>query len=299
MHRLDWSDLQYILAVANNGSLAAAARALGVNHSTVQRRIASFEALHEVSVFDRRPDGYKLTIEGQQLLETAREVEQAVWGLERRIAGKDLKLEGTIRLTTTDTLLHTLVGRLLPGFRALYPDIRFEASTTNSILSIARRDADVAIRPAPSIAEGLVGTKAGEFRFQAYASAGYVAAHPDVAVEDMDWLSPGDTLADSTPGRWMRRHMGRARIAMTCDSIMAIAAAVRQGMGVGLLPSYVGRDDAALVQLDFDTSDAHNGLWVLTHPDLANAARIHTFLDYMAEGLGRLLDGTDEIRHTG
>ena len=296
MHRLDWSDLQFILAVANNGSLAAAARALGVNHSTVQRRIASFEAVHEVSVFDRRPDGYKLTVEGQQLLETARAVEQAVWGLERKIAGKDLKLEGTIRLTTTDTLLHTLVGGLLPGFRTLYPDIRFEASSTNSILSITRRDADVAIRPAPSIADGLAGTKAGEFSFHAYASAAYLAAHPGTAVEDMDWLAPGDTLAGSTPGRWMRRHMGRARVAMTCDSIMALATAVRYGMGVGLLPSYVGRADPELVQLDFDTGDARNGLWVLTHPDLANAARIHTFMDYMAEGLGGLLRDADQIR---
>jgi DNA-binding transcriptional LysR family regulator len=291
MHRLDWSDLQFILAVANNGSLAAAARVLGVNHSTVQRRIASFEALHEVSVFDRRPDGYKLTIEGQQLLETAREVEQAVWGLERKIAGKDLKLEGTIRLTTTDTLLHTIVGLLLPGFRTLYPDIRFDVSTTNSILSITRRDADVAIRPAPSIAEGLAGTRAGEFHFHAYASAAYLDSHPGQAVEDMDWLAPGDTLADSTPGRWMRRHMGRARIAMTCDSIMALATAVRHGMGVGLLPSYVGRTDTSLVKLDYDTGDARNGLWVLTHPDLANAARIHTFMDYMTEGLLAKLAG--------
>lgn len=293
MHRLDWSDLQFILAVASNGSLAAAARALGVNHSTVQRRIASFEALHEVTVFDRRPDGYKLTIEGQQLLETAREVEQAVWGLERKIAGKDLRLEGTIRLTTTDTLLHTIVGRQLKRFLELYPDITLAVSATNSIVSISRRDADVAIRPAPSIAEGLVGRSAARFSFHAYASPAYIASHDGTPAEELDWLSPDQTLAASTPGQWMRRHMGRARIVMTCDSIMAMASAAAYGLGVALLPSYVGDGRRDLVRLDVDTSEATNSLWVLTHPDLANAARIHTFMDFMADALAQ------EIEHPG
>ncbi len=178
MHRLDWSDLQYILAVANHGSLAGAARALGVNHSTVQRRITSFEALQQVTVFDRRPDGYKLTIEGQQLLEAAKAVEQAVWGLERKISGKDLKLEGTIRLTTTDTLLHTIVGRPLALFHRKYPDIVMDVSVTNSILSLTRRDADVAIRPAQSKPEPLVGDHVGDIQFAVYAASAYLRDKP-------------------------------------------------------------------------------------------------------------------------
>ena len=291
MHRLDWSDLQYILAVARHGSLAAAARALKVNHSTVQRRISSFEALHEVTVFDRRPDGYKLTIEGQQLLEGAREVEQAVWSLERRIAGKDLKLEGTIRLTTTDTLLHTVAGKHLALFRQRYPDIRFEVSTTNSLLSISRRDADVAIRPAPSMPSGLVGEKACDFQFHVYASPGYAEVHKGVPVADLDWLAPGETLAGSTPGKWMRRTFPRARVVMTADTIMGLASAAGQGHGVALLPSYVGdpRDD--LVRLGCDTEAAQTGLWIITHPDLANAARIHTFMDYIVSGIREELEG--------
>lgn len=291
MHRLDWSDLQFILAVASSGSLAAAARALGVNHSTVQRRITSFEQRHEVAVFDRRPDGYKLTVEGEQLLETAREVEQSVWGLERRIAGKDLKLEGTIRLTTTDTLLHTIAGAALVQFRTLYPDIHFEVSITNSILSISRRDADVAIRPARSIAEGLAGRKAGGFCFHAYASRPYLDAHKGVAVADMDWLAPGDTLAQTTPAQWIQRNLGRAHIVMRCDSMFGLASAAAHGLGVALLPSYLGKALPALERLDLDTTDADNLIWVLTHPDLANAARIHTFIDFMADALQASLEG--------
>lgn len=290
MHRLDWSDLQFILAVANKGSLAAAARSLQVNHSTVQRRISSFEALHEVTVFDRRPDGYKLTVEGQQLLEAARQVEQAVWGLERKIAGTDLKLEGTIRLTTTDTLLHTLLGKHLQRFRQRYPGISFEVSTTNSLLSISRRDADIAIRPAPALADNLAGRKACDFKFFIYGTPEYVAANQNRAVGDLDWLAPDHTRASSTPGKWMRRTFPRANIVLTADTIMGLANAAAQGLGVALLPSYVGDRHKDLVRLDYEPENAGNGLWVITHPDLANAARIHTVMDFIAEALREELD---------
>jgi DNA-binding transcriptional LysR family regulator len=285
MHRLDWSDLQFILAVANNGSLAAAARALQVNHSTVQRRISSFEALHDVTVFDRRADGYKLTVEGQQLLEAARHVEQAVWGLERKIAGTDLKLEGTIRLTTTDTMLHMLLARHLKRFRERYPAIRFEVSTTNSLLSINRREADIAVRPAPAMPDGLYGKKACDFRLFIYASPAFAEANKAVAAGAMDWLAPGETLAGSTPGQWIRRSFPRANVVMTADTMMGLTAAAAEGLGAALLPSYVGDNHPGLVRLDHDTENAGNGVWVITHPDLANAARIHTFMDFICDAL--------------
>ncbi len=285
MHRLDWSDLQFILAVANNGSLAAAARALGVNHSTVQRRITSFEALQRVTVFDRRPDGYKLTIEGQQLLEAAREVEQAVWGLERKITGKDLKLEGIIRLTTTDTLLHTIVGRPLAMFHRKYPDIVLDVSITNSILSLTRRDTDVAIRPAQSKPDPLVGHYLGDIRFAAYASADYLRGKPRPTLNGLDWLSPGDAMAGSTPGRWLRRAVPKANIVMKADSLLALGSAAQRGLGAAMLPTYLGDELDGIERVDVAYKRFSNGLWIVTHADLANAARIHTFITFMSEAI--------------
>ncbi len=287
MHRLDWSDLQYILAVANQGSLAGAARALGVNHSTVQRRITSFEALQQVTVFDRRPDGYKLTIEGQQLLEAAKAVEQAVWGLERKITGKDLKLEGTIRLTTTDTLLHTIVGRPLAEFHQKYPDIVMDVSVTNSILSLTRRDADVAIRPAQSKPEPLVGDHVGDIQFAVYAAPSYVRGRGCLTLAGLDWISPGDTLADTTPGRWLRRAVPRARIVMKTDSMLALGCAAQRGLGAAMLPTYLGDELDGIERVDVAYDKFSNGLWIVTHADLANAARIHTFMTFMSEALKR------------
>ncbi len=291
MHRLDWSDLQYILAVANHGSLAAAARALGVNHSTVQRRIISFEALQQVTVFDRRPDGYKLTIEGQQLLEAAKAVEQAVWGLERKITGKDLKLEGTIRLTTTDTLLHTIVGRPLAAFHRKYPDIVMDVSVTNSILSLTRRDADVAIRPAQSKPEPLVGDHVGDIRFAIYAAPSYLRGRRHLTLAGLDWLGPGDTFANSTPGRWLRRTVPKAKIVMTTDSLLALGCAAQRGLGAAMLPTYLGDELDGIERVDVAYQEFTNGLWIVTHADLANAARIHTFMEFMSEALRREMDG--------
>lgn len=291
MHRLDWSDLQYILAVANHGSLAAAARALGVNHSTVQRRITSFEALQQVTVFDRRPEGYKLTIEGQQLLEAAKAVEQAVWGLERKISGKDLKLEGAIRLTTTDTLLHTIVGRPLALFHRKYPDIVMDVSVTNSILSLTRRDADVAIRPAQSKPEPLVGDHVGDIQFAVYAAPAYLRGRPQPTLAGLDWLGPGDTLANTTPGRWLRRAVPKANIVMTTDSLLALGCAAQRGLGAAMLPTYLGDELDGIERVDVAYEKFTNGLWIVTHADLANAARIHTFMEFMSEALRRELGG--------
>ena len=287
MHRLDWSDLQFILAVANQGSLAGAARALGVNHSTVQRRITSFEALQQVTVFDRKPDGYKLTIEGQQLLEAAKAVEQAVWGLERKITGKDLKLEGTIRLTTTDTLLHTIVGRPLAEFHQMYPDIVMDVSVTNSILSLTRRDADVAIRPAQSKPAPLVGDHVGDIQFAVYAAPSYLHGKQTLTLAGLDWLSPGDALADTTPGRWLRRTVPRARIVMKTDSMLALGCAAQRGLGAAMLPTYLGDELDGIERVDVEYDKFTNGLWIVTHADLANAARIHTFMAFMSEALKR------------
>jgi DNA-binding transcriptional LysR family regulator len=291
MHRLDWSDLQYILAVANHGSLAAAARALGVNHSTVQRRITTFEDMHSTTIFDRRPDGYKLTVEGQQLLEAAQQVEEFIWELERKISGKDLKLEGTIRLTTTDTLLHTIVGHHLAEFRKIYPAIVMDISVTNSILSLTRRDADVAIRPAPAKPDTLVGESVGEFEFLLYASPEYIATHGHKTLDELHWLAPGDVLSGSTPGKWLRKHVPKANVVMTADSILALAYAAERGHGAVMLPDYLGDTLDGLERLPIPHPACHNSLWLLTHADLAGAARIRTFMEFMSGEMKPQLSG--------
>lgn len=284
MHRLNWSDLQFLITVANHGSLAAAARELGVNHSTVQRRVTTFERDYGVSVFHRQPDGYKLTRQGQILMENARGVEQAVFDLERKITAKDTALSGTIRLTTTDTLFGTLVGDVLSNFRVEYPDVRFEMSITSSQLSLHRRAADVAIRPCPELPEGLTGWRICDIGFKIFSSAEYAARHAGKPIEELDWLFLDDAMLASTPGRWLQKNVPDSAIVFRADSLLALAHAAEAGLGVALLPDYLVPRHAKLTELYQSTDPPlDNGLWVLTHPDLAQSGRIRTFMEYASD----------------
>src|SRR3954471_22355962 len=103
MPGFEWDDLRYVLAVANAGSLAGAARSLGVHHTTVLRRVAAFEKRLGLRLFERLPTGYVLTAGGEELIAAARHIDDTVTTLGRKLAGQDLRLSGTIRVTTTDT----------------------------------------------------------------------------------------------------------------------------------------------------------------------------------------------------
>src|SRR5918997_5171671 len=157
--RMDWEDLRYALAVADASSLAAAARGLGVNHTTVLRRVNGFEERLGLRLFDRLPTGYALTAGGEELLAAARRMAETVTELERKLSGQDLRLEGTLRVTTTDTLMAPLLPPVLARFRALHPGIVVEVATANAFANLTRRDADVAIRPALEPPETLVGRR--------------------------------------------------------------------------------------------------------------------------------------------
>ncbi len=285
MHKLNWNDLQYILAVANHGSLAAAARNLGVNHSTVLRRVNAFEELHAVRLFERHRSGYTLTSEGQQLLDAARSVEDVVTVLERKIDGKELKLEGTVRLTTTDSLLYSVIGPHIAAFHALYPSILIEVSVTNSMLNLTKRDADVAIRPVGDKPDPLVGKKVATIMFGFYASPDYWQRNRDIAMADQDWVGPDDVMANTTPGRWMRENLPNARLTFRADTFVTLGKAAELGLGVAMLPCCFGDMSPTLIRVGHDILQCSNSVWILTHKDLMKSTRIRTFMDYMAAAM--------------
>ena len=144
MAGFDWDDLRYILAVANAKSLAGAARALGVNHTTVLRRVTAFEQRIGLRLFERLASGYVLTAGGEELIAAARHVEDTLTALERKLAGQDLRLSGVIRVTTTDTLMGSILPEILAEFRDAHPGIGIEVAVSNAMFNLSKRDADVA-----------------------------------------------------------------------------------------------------------------------------------------------------------
>jgi DNA-binding transcriptional LysR family regulator len=283
---IDWDDLRYVLAVAEHGSLAAAARALGVNHTTVLRRVNAFEAAQGLRLFERLPHGYAPTAGGEEMLAAARQLSHVVADLERRLAGQDLRVEGTLRVATTDTLAASLLPRHVTAFRARHPGIVVELAVGNQVANLTRRDADVAVRPMAGPPETLVGRRVCKIAFALYAAPGAEAGL---------WLVPDDTLAGSVAGRWARAHVPEAEVAARADSLLALRDLAAAGLGRTVLPCYLGdMEGGGLVRLGPVLPGAVSELWLLMHEDLRRTARVRAFTEFMAhalEGDRDLLEG--------
>ena len=158
---LHWDDLRVVQAIAEAGSLSGAGRRLGASHATVFRRLNAIERRLGVALFERSRTGYAPTPAGEDLAATAARVETEVLGAERRVVGRDLRLSGSIRVTTTDTLLMGLLSPIFAGFQRAHPEIVLEVAVSNQLFNLSQRDADVAVRPSPSPPEHLVGRRVG------------------------------------------------------------------------------------------------------------------------------------------
>lgn len=296
-HRIDWEDLRFVLAVAEANSLAAAARALGVNHTTVLRRVGSFEQKLGVRLFDRLPSGYTLTAGGEELLAVARQMADTVTELERRLTGQDLRLEGSLRITTTDTLMASILPSILADFRQRHPGVLLEVSTSNALANLSHRDADVAIRPAVDSPDALVGRRIAKVAFAVYAAPSYLDVREltadtlDIAREQ--WIGLGDALASTSVARWMRATLAGPAV-LRCDSLVTAREAAMAGIGLAALPCYLGDTTPGLIRIGAPVADMTRELWLLTHEDLRRTARVSAFTEFVGQALARhrlLLEG--------
>jgi DNA-binding transcriptional LysR family regulator len=261
---------------------------LRVNRTTVLRRINAFERKHGVRLFERLPNGYTLTDAGNEILTAARGFENAIVSLERKLAGQDLRAEGLVRVTTTDTLLASVLQTPLVTFQREHPGITIDVTTSNAFANLSKRDADVAIRPVIDPPEFLMGRRIGSVAFAVYAAD----ARADSASEP--WIGPDDTLASTSVARWMRTSMPSVRPEFRADSLVSMRELCAAGAGLAALPCYLGDTDARLVRVRPPIAEMTTALWVLTHPDLARTARVRLLMDYVSAALGKqrpLLEG--------
>jgi DNA-binding transcriptional LysR family regulator len=283
-----WDDLQVFTAVCDAGSVSGAARRLGVNHSTVLRRIGSLETTLGVRLFDRLPSGYALTAPGNALAGRLAGMAEQVDSAQRQLMGLDEAIEGVIRLTSTDTLLHGLLMPLLADFRARHPGVQLQVVVNNSFLSLTKREADVAIRGSNKPPDHLVGRRVGNIQTALYGARAYLKSLGRRAGwDDYDFVAPDESLSHLEQAKWLHRQVAPQRIAMRLDSLVGMVDAVRHGAGVGMLlcPLADACDD--LVQLAPPDPRHDTQVWILTHPDLKQVARIRAFTQFMADALGR------------
>ncbi|MEH2544836.1 DNA-binding transcriptional LysR family regulator [Bradyrhizobium sp. AZCC 2262] len=290
----DWNDLRVVLAVFREGSLSGAARALGVRHSTVFRRLDAIEKKMGVRLFERFRDGYAPTPAGETAAASAARLEDEVLTLERKLSGQDLKPAGTVRVTTTDTLSAILMRHLV-SMRVSHPEIRLEIVTSNTVADLTRREADVAIRPTPAPSDLLVGRRVADIAHAVYGSDAYLTGYGDKDLSAHDWIGLDDTLASTVIARWMRENIRMARISCRVDALPALRDAADAGFGLAVLPCYVGDSAPGLRRFAAKAlSEPRSAVWLLTHDDLKHTARIRAFMDFIAKALAserNLLEG--------
>ena len=288
----NWDDLRVFLAVARAGSLSGAARSLGVNHSTVFRRVGAFEELLGVRLFERLPSGYLLTPAGEELREAAQRIEEEILAVGRQLRGQDLRLSGSLRLTTIDMLALWLLPRHLASFRRDYPGIELEVSVSNAALNLTKREADVALRIGNKPPESLVGRRVGRLVFAIYGARGCRARRPQKELEKHDWI--GFDSEHAALARRFSEFLPGVQSVYRVNSVAAALAAAAAGVGLAPLPCGIADREALLERL-CDLPDSFTlDLWLLTHEDLRRTARIRAFMDFMAEALAgeaALLEG--------
>ncbi|MEN8196747.1 MAG: LysR family transcriptional regulator, partial [Pseudomonadota bacterium] len=174
---MDWDDLRFFLAVAHKGSIRAAAAALGVNHSTVSRRIDGFERKLGVRLFERLPTGYLVTPAGEDMMQSARRMEEEAAAIDRRVAGRDHRLSGPLRVTMPDSLAQKLLMPDIVAFSDRHPEIELELVISYVFADLNKREADVAIRMANDPPGHLVGRRVVRQAKAVYASRDYLARH--------------------------------------------------------------------------------------------------------------------------
>lgn len=285
--QLDWNDLRFFLAIARAGTLAGAAQALGVNHSTVFRRLNAFEERLGVRLFERLPEGYVPTTEGAEIRRHAEAVDDSVNALARTVAGRDYRLSGRIRLTTAASLASDYIAGYLLQFRHRHPDITVEIATGDHDFDLTRREADVALRATQSPPEFLVGRKLLELPWYVCAGRESLARHgTPTGMDDLGrfpLIGADDSLVRLPPFAWLRRNFPERQFVARANDLGTMRALTLAGMGLTVMPGDQYCTD--LMHL-FPLDPAFSGqLWLLTHPDLRHVARIRAFMDFLAESI--------------
>ena len=298
MHKFNWDDLQIVMAVAECGSASAAAQQLGLNHSTVLRRVNAFETTQGVKLFERRSTGYRPTSAGRAILQAAREINQKIRGVQRDILGRDSRLEGGVELTTTDSIFHAVIAGYLERFQDKHPDITVNVTMTNIRLNLTNLDAEVSVRPSRNPPEDLLGRRVCGLAFAIYTAAAPAHERPSSSGPvDAPWLGTAGELQNSPAGAWFEKNIEPGQIIARSNSFVALRDLALTGLGQTVLPCCLGDRSAALQRVSDPIAELSTSLWVLMHPDLRNSARVSALSDHLARALRAdkaLMEGTNK-----
>ena len=287
-----WDNLRYFLAVAQCGTLSAAARHLGVSHSTVQRRIGALELELQTSLFSRTTSGYTLTQSGAALYKESAQLETTLETISRKVAGSDSDVSGRVVLTSTDTLCFLILPKMIKSLAQAYPRLCVELNMINRMSDIQNLEADIAIRSCKEAPANLIGRRIGSIKFVACASRTYCQEESiDRFPADTNahqFIVLADDYADTPFHQWLNSHLTVSTRTTIASGFLSAFGLCKAGLGITLLPYYMVDEASDLIVLDVDGIPVSNDLWVLSHTDLRSTERVRVVRQYLYEELSRL-----------
>jgi DNA-binding transcriptional LysR family regulator len=279
---LDWDDIRYFVELARQGGLSAAARALGVEHSTVSRRIGMLEARLGLRLFDRLPKRWILTAEGEHLLAYARRVEDEALSFARAGTGAGT-LRGVVKVSAPPALASTLLVPRLAALRSRWPAIMIEIVAEVRQANLYRREADLALRLSRPEEPGLAGRPLAQMGYGLYATPDWFA-RPQA---EWEFVGHGEAMKASPQQKWLDRFGAGRPYAFRANDAHSMLAACRAGLGVSLLPHFLGRSDSLLAVHPDHAEVLSRPIWLVVHPDVRRSPRVTLVAELLAELLAQ------------
>jgi DNA-binding transcriptional LysR family regulator len=280
MH-VNWDDLRVFLSVARSGSISSGAKQLNLQHSTVSRRIQKLEQHLGVRLFDKVPSGYQLTTAGEDLMQAVERMECEVLSVDGVLSGRDLTLSGPLRVTAIDNMASTVLMPMFGGFSRKYPEITLHLMVSNNDLSLAQREADVAIRLSNTPPDTLIGKRVVTVTSAIYGNRNYIQQRQEANEEPL-WLGVDCCNFHRS---WTKQASGDIPHRFYVDDTLLTLAALREGIGISILPCFMGDPEPSLIRYSEPKPEWDLGLWILLHPDLKRTTRVLAFRDYMMEAI--------------
>jgi len=301
---LSWDEFRLVKAISDSGSLGGAAEILALNHSTVFRRLAALETTFGAPLFERSREGYRPTAAGEEMIALANAMADSIVEFERRIAGRDVRPTGQLRVTTAEAIGQQILPAVLAQFQLQNPGVTIELILSSVILNLSRRDADVAIRLTNDPPETLVGRRICAARWAVYGRRELVASYGAPLIDSAPFVGFGNGFGPPASRRWIETNIRPGKLVAKVNSILGMRELAAQGFGATLLPCFLGDTSPRLIRVGHPIEGLDMGLWILTHADLRRSARVRAFMDFASAELTKqrrvfdCLDGDDAATST-
>ena len=288
----NWDDLRVFLEVSKTLNLTRAAEKLGVDQTTVYRRINRLERKLGKKLFNRNGNNYLLTSLGEGLMRKSSQLEDEMSKIDKFLEDDLIELFGTINITTTDVIANVVLPPLLAKFHKLHPQLQLDITVCEDFFDMYRREADLAIRSSDSIEPHVYAVEIGRGAWALYGTKDYLKGKPAVNSPDFftknSFIAGSEKIEHTKSNKWLRSKIGEENISLKASSMESVYAAVKAGIGIGLLPCVYKDMDNSLIEISERFNNFGSPIWLITQKELIDTEKMKICIDFFREELGEI-----------